>query len=308
MPPRSILVAMFCLALPMSAAAQAKAADKPLIVPGEFVVPPLLDRFPDPAVKLKPVAQRIIPIAAEPDSDEDLAALSRDEVVALLADADYTARRRAQAYLMRDTKLTLDELRNFIQASDSIEQRNRLVRIAEHVKLRQIREREFGPNAKPIINADFAPNRFNMNGASLGFSYTPAPDTDATADNPNAVMVAATMPGFPAHQRLLPGDVILAIDQQRAIHRHRHMDVTSWIQMRISAHRPGDWTVFTLRRDGKIVEVIMACAEATALNNMYTTNLSLAASRNEPYDREWQQAHRKLLAGLPQPANLTPQP
>ncbi|MGB0766332.1 MAG: hypothetical protein ACPGYV_01330, partial [Phycisphaeraceae bacterium] len=89
---------------------------------------------------------------------------------------------------------------------------------------------------------------------------------------------------------------------------HQHHDITAWVRWRISAHRAGDTIRFTVLRDGKPIALSMVCAEAAALNAMYTTDAFEAAARKAEYERGWQDARRALTQGLPEPTLLTPAP
>lgn len=248
--------------------------------------------------ELREHPQFVEPAAPEPPAgqkpgrlQDKLVELPRDQVVALLDDESFNVRQAAEARLLADDTLDPAALKKLIAQAKSAEQRYRLLRVAEHHVLREVRLREFGDQ----------PQR-----AAIGFSYQPV----LPADNPEltapAVTVTATMPGFPGHAYLRPGDMVLAINGNapRGI-QHRDL-VTTWLSDNIRFHRPGDTVTLTVRRDGTTFDLDVPCGHGNALDQMYTTNGKDAAFRERPYEETWQAARAKLVEGLPEPESLTP--
>lgn len=233
------------------------------------------------------------------------APLTQDELVARLDDADFATRALAEQHLLARTELSSEALRQYLLQSTSEEQRHRLMRLARHHVLREIREQQFGPDAKPGQDgAVIAPDLHEA--AAIGFSYEPTANNNDAALTPAGIAVVSTMPGFPGHAYLRRGDIITAVDGQTAKHIQHQFMATSWVAQRIAAHRPGQTIEITVFRDGRSVTLAFACAQASALKAMYSTNGAAIAVLNPPYTERWQQARNKLAADLPQPKRLTP--
>ena len=229
---------------------------------------------------------------------------SREEAVAALNHKDFAVRESAQAYLLTDNTLGKAVLKELIQQADAPEARQRLLRLAEHHLLRELRERDFGQPAQgddPAI-----PQLIQRRPASVGYSYEPV----MADDNPQAalpgVRVIATMPGFPGHAHLRRGDIIVQINGQSLSAHQREHDITNWVRWQIASRDAGDTIDFTVLRGGKLLAIEMVCAEGMALDHMYTTDAFEAAARKEPYKRAWEQARDELIAEFPQPRTLTP--
>lgn len=230
----------------------------------------------------------------------------RQDVVAALDHKKFSVRESAQAALLTDNTLGKAALKELIEQADSPEQHQRLLRIAEHHILRELRVRDFGPHNLPAEDGGVIPGRRVARPASVGYSYEPV----MAHENPHAqlagVRVIATMPGFPGHAHLRPGDIIVQLAGQGLSPNHQHHDITNWVRWRISAHQAGDTMAITLLRDGEPLTIELVCAEGLALDHMYTTDAFETAARKEPYQRAWREARDELTAKLPKPKTLTP--
>lgn len=235
---------------------------------------------------------------------------TRADVVSGLNHEDFAVRQAAEAYLLSDNTLGRAELNKLLQNATSPEQRHRLIRVAEHHVLRELRERDFGvaqkPEGDPADGVDLQRQANARTTAAIGYSYEPV----LARDNPHAdlsgVAVIATMPGFPGHAHLRKGDIIVEIDGRSLSDAHQQHDITAWVRWRIAAHEAGDEIAFTVLRGGKALAIKLICAEGAALNSMYTTDAFEAAARKAPYEQAWQQAREELTADLPKPKALTP--
>lgn len=231
---------------------------------------------------------------------------SRDEVVAGLDHAEFAVRESAQAVLLADDTLDKAALKQMIQQAKSPEQRQRLLYVAEHHVLRELRERDFGPHTQPAEDGGIVPGRAPRRPASVGYSYEPV----LVEENPDAdlpgVRVIATMPGFPGHAHLRRGDIIVQINGTGLSNHHREHDITNWVRWQIASHEAGDTITFTVQRGGKLLAVEMVCAEGLALDHMYTTDAFESAARKGQYQRAWEEAYRELSAQMPKPKTLTP--
>lgn len=243
---------------------------------------------------------------AKPYTDP-LADLSRDEVLKLLNDPDFKVREQAEANLLADDTLDRAALGKLIQEAQSSEQRYRLIRIAEHHVMREIREQQFGGQEKLDEEDEPILRGFNVREtAAIGFSYQPMLVEDNPQTQTPAVTVTATMPGFPGHAHLRPGDLVVAVNGQTAQGiRHREL-ITDWMGNRIAFHHPGDTITLTIVRNGEALDIKIVAAEGTALRLMYTSNGFNAAFRERPYNEQWLKARAELTKDLPQPTALTP--
>ena len=227
----------------------------------------------------------------------------REEAIAALDHAEFTVRESAQAHLLTDTTLGQDTLKELIREAKSPEQGQRLLRLAEHHVMREIRERDFGhrPGDGPPIPQEIEPRP-----ASVGYSY----DAVLAHENPHAqlpgVKVVATMPGFPGYAHLRRGDIVVQINGRGPSLHHDERFITNWVTNQINERQAGQTIDFTVLRDGKPVAIKMVCAEAAALNEMYTTDAYSNASRLEPFQRAWEKARTELTAQMPKPKVLTP--
>lgn len=233
---------------------------------------------------------------------DPLADRPRDEVVAMLGDDDFAVREQAEAHLRMDNTLDRAALRPLIAGATSDEQRYRLIRVAEHHVMRDVRERLFGERA---IDDELNGIR-RRQGASIGFSYSPFLGDENPVTQTPGVMVTATMPGFPGHAYLRVGDRVIAINGQTARGiRHREL-ITSWISNRIGFHQPGDTIKLTVLREGQTLEVSIPCAQGRALSLMYVSNGLDPAFRQGEYTQMWLEARAELVEGVAPAKVLTP--
>ena len=232
----------------------------------------------------------------------------RADAVAGLDHADFAVRESAEAHLLTDNTLGKAELKQLIKDAKSPEQRQRLLRIAEHHVLREMRVRDFGPGAEPpeAFEPDVFGRRQAARPAAVGYSYEPV----LAQDNPQArlpgVEVVSTMPGFPGYAHLRRGDIIVQINGQSLSIHHREHDITNWVRWQINSKEAGEKISFTVLRNGELLAVEMVCAEGQALDHMYSTNAFATASRREPYRSAWLDARDELSAEMPKPKTLTP--
>lgn len=227
------------------------------------------------------------------DYEDPLAQLPRTQVLELLNDPSYQVREQAVTHLLADNTLGREAITRLIDQATSDEQRFRLIRLAEHHVLREIRETEF---ANPESDK-----------AAVGFSYLKTYLRDSPVGPIQGVSVSNTMPGFPGHAHLRPGDIIIGIDEVNPINPgFFNRDLSQTISSSIEARKPGEQIRFVVIRDDQALRITITCAQADALRDMYSTNNIAISARNAKYEKAWQQAREQLLARLPKPQALTP--
>lgn len=231
---------------------------------------------------------------------------SRAEVLAGLNHEDFVVRESAEAFMLTDDTLSKAVLIELIQQAKAPEQRQRLLRVAEHHVLREMRERDFGNLPKAGDAEDVGPFPRASRPASVGYSYEPVLAHANPYANLSGVRVIATMPGFPGHAHLRRGDIIVQINDQGLSNHHREHDITNWVRWQIASRQAGDTIIFTVFRRGQLLKLSMICAEGIALDHMYTTDAFEAAARKGPYQRGWEIALADLTAAMPAPKTLTP--
>ncbi len=219
---------------------------------------------------------------------------SPEEVSALLAGLSsdsYTARQDATERLLADDTLTPNTLSELFAESRSPEQRQRLLAIAHHHLLRQHRQEHFD-----------AADPQGCIGVQL---EAVAPNQLASLNRP-AARVAATLPGFPAHGRLLPGDLILMIDG-RAFRRDTGTSPVTELTAHVLAQGAGKTVTLIVRRANESVTVTLPIAGRKALEAMYIADVQ-GTSLAPDLLRRVVALRDQLLALTPPPRNLLLQP
>ena len=222
--------------------------------------------------------------------------LSRIQQVALLDDESYKVREHVQQYLLSDQSIDLDAVLKMMETTTSDEQRFRLIRIARHHVLRNIRIKDF--------KDDGIRNRRDK--AAIGFTYAPLLASDNPfSDNPGATILS-TMPGFPGYEMLRVGDILISVDGQTIRATASENNITQWIAWWISVHQPGDTINLTIIRRGKTLAIAVQCAQQSALTTIYKDNMATDFPLNEPYNTAWEKALAALNEKMPKPNALTP--
>lgn len=222
---------------------------------------------------------------------------TRAELIEQLADPDYEQRESATVMLMRDASLDEPTLRQLLTENEHPERRRRLIRIAEHHVMRSVLEAA----TRALVGPDDPPDA-----AAVGFSYNPI----LPEHNPHAatagLMVLATMPGFPGHAWLYPGDVILAIDG-KTTRVANVQSIRRWVGDAISTHRDGDRVHLSVFRAGETLELDIPCVSIRVLNEVYVTTGLGNTVRRANYQQPLDAALARLTEGLPEPQPLTPE-
>ncbi|MEM9414775.1 MAG: PDZ domain-containing protein [Planctomycetota bacterium] len=223
--------------------------------------------------------------------------ITQAQWVEQLVDEDYAKRVAASAALMRDNTLDEQALRAMLTADTHPERRRRLLAIAEHHIMRGL----VASLMQEQRNGDAEPDR-----GAVGFSYDPLVPEDNPHSPDAGLIVLATMPGFPGHAYLQPGDIILAIDG-RSTRSATVASIRSWVQLEIGRHREGDTVTLTIYREDEAFDVEVPCGSITALNEVYSTTGLGATRRRDSYQQPLDEAMARLVQGLPEAEALTPE-
>jgi hypothetical protein len=207
-------------------------------------------------------------------------------VLAQLGDDEYLVRQAETRRLLVDDGLTPGDLDRLFLASESPEQRHRLLRVARHHVLRRmIAERFKGLSAT----------------GSMGLSpmVVRVPDEEADGGSRAGVMAALTLPGFPAYALLEPGDVIVEFDGQAIPEKVTGAMFTSMIKTR----KAGDEIGLMLVRNGETVRLRFTLGNGQALGEVYSSGGVVLAGA---YQQAWraERARMEALVGereLPEP-------
>ncbi|MEL7086960.1 MAG: PDZ domain-containing protein [Planctomycetota bacterium] len=210
----------------------------------------------------------VVPGAAQPASGTTLEQLGHE---------DFTVRQTATKRLLLDDSLSLETLGRWADRELSLEQQHRLLKIAEHHALRQIRLAEFpaqGPGSIGVVQ-----------------SIRPArPGRDETPER--GVLITQVLPGFPGTGRLRAGDQITAIN---GVAIEEGPAKSELFQARMRAFRAGESITLTVTREGATLDVAVPLANGAALPQMYPPDLFKLAPR---FVEEWQEERRNRFAAL----------
>ncbi len=186
-----------------------------------------------------------------------------DHLLDDLDSEDYAARRDATEAMLLDETLTTDRLAAWYALADSLEAQQRLLIVARHHFLRELRLERFpaeGPGSIGVVQS---------------IQIAPAqPHADGRVDGPNArpparpstfALVTRVLDGFPAAGRLRPLDRVVAVDGQSLggpTNNQRFED----LMRRYRANQP---ITLTVERDGDTIDVMIPLANGNALGAMY---------------------------------------
>lgn len=206
-------------------------------------------------------------------------------VIEGLSDQDYEVRRAATELLLLDESLTTPQLAAWYALADQPEAQQRLIIVARHHFLRELRLERFptaGPGSIGVVQSiQVAPIKPNADGREDGVNARPPARPSTFA------LVTRVLDGFPASGRLRPLDRVVAVDGKLLGgpgNNQRFED----LMRRYQANQP---ITLTVERDNETVDVVIQLANGNALGNMYAfPEFGLTAD----FDRAWvqyQQAH-----------------
>lgn len=225
---------------------------------------------------------------AQDEEAVDAPTFTREQRLAQLADPDHAVRADATAALLQDDTIDEPALAAMLAQADHPEQRRRLIHIAEH-HLMRVRLNEVADE----LRGDGPPDQ-----ASVGFAYEPLLPEHNPHGRDAAIVILDTMPGFPGHAYLRPGDVILAINGLSS--RSATVDaIRRWVPGAIGRHREGDPIALTVHREGEAVEITLNAAGIRTLNEAYDTTGAGTTVRSVAFEEYIEQALARLTDGLP---------
>ncbi|MEM1353809.1 MAG: hypothetical protein AAGC44_10370 [Planctomycetota bacterium] len=243
----------------------------------------------------KPPPPKAPEVEPEAPARIDLEGKPSDELAVLLGDIDFEVRQEAMARLVADD--TLDELvlRELLVKAETVEQRERLLIIAEHHVIRELREQ---------FEADLA----FIGTAGVGFTYHAIEPGLNPHTERGASVVTHTMPGFPGFVHLRPGDVIVEINEIPCFSRDEN-SIQIWVQRSISRQNAGSRITMVVYRRGVEMKLDFSASSITALNHFYQPSSDWGRSRlARDYREHWEGVRERLLAGLPVQDSLVPEP
>lgn len=203
-----------------------------------------------------------------------------------LASDDYATRQRMTEQLLRDDQLTVDRVTTLYAAAETPEQRHRLLDVARHHAIRQMRRDAFDqPGDRGAVGMTHRRD-------ALPPGAVPGLDTPA-------VEVIQPMPGFPAYAHLRRGDLVIALDGE-PLYREQTM---SHFNRVLQSHKPGQELDMTIHRDGQRLELTLRLAAFETLNLVYNPTLPDMMLRS-PFREQWLNARAELLAKGPAPRAL----
>lgn len=191
------------------------------------------------------------PVAAEPNNP-----IADVAVLQALADPQYTTRRDATERLMWDEAVRGTDIARLYALADSPEARHRLIRVATHRVIADIRRRDFPQIGK----------------GSIGIAHQALSGDLPPALGQPGILVARTFEGFPAHGRLRVGDVILGVDGTPLADNLRGNQAANLFIQAVQSRKAGAVISLSVLRDEQTLDIEFPLANLDALQQMYEPN------------------------------------
>lgn len=201
-------------------------------------------------------------------------------VLEALNDDDFAQREAATRALLRDNRVDIELIERCLAQPLTWEQRDRLMRVAEHHVLRSLR----------LMHRERLPG-WSDGGASIGLTQAGVPAGEEPGVDRHAIRVMQTFPGFPAHAVLEPGDLIVAVDGRGIAGIGDAMGVAGAFGELIRSYKPGQTIRLSLVRSGRAMDVDVELASYNVLVTMYDGQ----ADPLVPTYRALWDAHRRRL-------------
>lgn len=226
----------------------------------------------------------------------DEVAVSVDEALAQLGDADPAVRIAATEVLMQRADLTDEHIAAAFAAAALPEQRHRLTTIATHRFLVQWPDQAETPSpdeldVQPADDEADAPGTGCV-GVSFEIDLT---DRTGRTVKPTAV-VLGTAPGLPGHVMMRPGDVIVAMNGKPLPGDLDPRGVK--FRALIQQHQPSTVITFDIRRGSVSLRKIITLASTQRLLHLYSPHSTV----RKPEIQRALKAHLKNLGADVEPA------
>lgn len=192
-----------------------------------------------------------------------------------LGDKSYAVRHAATRKLLADESVSTQDLVKAYTLVTLPEQRQRLITIARHHKVREIRLKRFGRNARL---------------GALGLTHSAVSADEMPKLARSAVRVDKVFAGFPAYVHLEAGDLIIGIQHQPIPNGMTRDQISTHFRNVIQsmpAHKPAEFTVY---RGGKQYEVKVELASLDALTEMY-----LPEGLQHDYQKQWDAFYQSMV-------------
>lgn len=192
-----------------------------------------------------------------------------------LGSDDFTVRRRATEQLLADEQLDEEKIAQLYAKAHLPEQRHRLLAVARHHAVGQMRRQMFDDKGIAAIGV-----------RHTAFSAGQFPELEQAG-----LIVVETFPGFPGHVYLRRGDVILQIDGRR-FPADLSADKTAQLFVHlVQEHQAGELASLVVQRDGRMVTIQLQLASLNALRAMYKD----AQNLQQPFLAKWLSVRQKLV-------------
>lgn len=192
-----------------------------------------------------------------------------------LGDKDYQTRHSMMRQMLADSTISSADVLKAYARAELPEQQQRLITVARHHKVREIRLKQFGRNARL---------------GALGLTHSALAAEEMPKLGRSAVRVDRVFPGFPAYVYLEAGDLIIGIQHEPIPNGMTRDQISTHFRNVIQsmpAHKPAEFTVY---RGGKQVEVKVQLASLDALTEMY-----LPEGLQHDYQKQWDAFVKKMV-------------
>ena len=215
---------------------------------------------------------------------------------AALADPDYAVREAAMAALLTDDTLSPEVLAEWVPQATELEQRHRLLLLARHHTLRQLREQRFAPDGPgsmgvvqtvqdlpPLAEVEAPTDATDVDGGDGAETQPQAPRACA--------LVTRVLPGFPAAGRLRMHDRIIEVEG-RPIPGPANAAVFEVVMRQFAA---GHELRLTVLRGDETLAVRIPLTNGRGLGAMYRPP---TFELHDAYRDPWLETRDRLFAGL----------
>jgi C-terminal processing protease CtpA/Prc len=235
-------------------------------------------------------------LSVAPAADEPAAAAANPpsipELIKRLTHEDFGVREQATEQLMSHATFDEKALRKAFKVQIHPEVRNRLMKVAKHRFFQQMAT-QFAviPGDRGALGIRLSPNN-----RSDPTQYVLYPSDHPSLPNA-ALVIAQTIPGFPAHIHLRRGDLVIGVNGKPLTDALTDQDFIA----RLAPQRKGQKLAMRIVRDGKTREIDVEMGSYTQLINLtYGVQYASRRAGEEGLDMfdaypPWQQHLKDLL-------------